>query len=349
MATPPPGPDHELITAALEGLRQTTGIVGAILPPFEASYTPHPLVELRRGDQTIRLGGFVKPNLRASHVAALREARATSSVPLVVFTDHVSAPLARLLREGELPFIDAAGNAFLDACGWYVVVIGNAKVKPAPKNRSLSPSVWQVAYVLLREPRSQSQTVRALAAHADVSPGAAQTAIAALEARGWVRNLGHRGQPVTDALALWHAWEHGYVDRLGPKLHLTQAVAVGSGTLQQWQQAIEPFLGPDVGLLGGELAAQSLGTDIVAATATLHVPRLDATILRALRIVPAKEGPITVRQRFGDLDHDDIEPHRADPMLIRAELLSIPDERLDETRSALARLIEQRWNQDAGP
>ena len=106
--------------------------------------------------------------------------------------------------------------------------------------------------------------------------------------------------------------------------------------------AAEDHLGPGVALLGGELAAQALGANIIATTAVLHHPRLDTNALRTLHIVPADNGPITVRRIFGDLGHSEDDPKRADPMLVRAELLTIADERLDEARTLLARRIQQR-------
>ena len=294
-----------LLRESLEGLRQSTDITESVLDSGPNATAADAMVELRRGGRSALFTVLVKPNLRAAHLAILRELRAELNAsganvrPLVV-TDHVSAPLAQQLRAAGLSFVDAAGNAFLETGEWFVLITGQSRRAPPPKERPLSPSIWQVAYVLLRHPVAQTGTVRALAEHAGVSPGAAQGAIDALEARGWLATLGRRGQPVTDPEALWRAWELGYVDRLGPKLHLTQAVAPASGTLQQWHQAVGGHLGPDTGLLGGELAAQVLGTDLVAVTATLHVSRWDAAVMCTLRILPAEVGPITVRRTFGD-------------------------------------------------
>ena len=128
----------------------------------------------------------------------------------------------------------------------------------------------------------------------------------------------------------------GYVDRLGARLHVTQAAAPAHQTLADWLKSKRSKLGPDRALLGGELGAQHLGLNVVAATATIHVRTWDASTLKALQLAPSPRGPITVRRIFGDLNADPDRPQLADPLLLRAELLAIPDERLDACRAELA-------------
>jgi hypothetical protein len=335
---------NELTRTALEALRRSTGIEGVLLNGSGSEFPPaDELLELQQGEQSARFVAIVKPHLRLVHLAALREMRAHLPHPLLVITDHVTAPLAQELREEGLPFLDTAGNAFLETSSWFVLVIGQPKPTAPPRERPLPSSVWRVAYVLLRCPSAEKQRVRVLAEQAGVAPSAAQGAIEALEARGWLVNLGRRGQQVTDRMGLWRAWEGGYIDRLGPKLHLAQATPLGFPTLRQWGQTVTERLGPETALLGGELAAECHGTDIMASTATLHVERWDADLMRSLRLVPSEKGAITIRRKMGALDHDAARPELADPLLVRAELLTIVDERLDESRRMLSELIQQRW------
>lgn len=339
---PSPTSENPRTCAALEALRAGTGIEGRVSDAESAP--PYTLLTLERGEQSVTFAAIVKPNLRTAHLAGLRELRATLPRPLLLITDHVSTPLAQELREQGLFFLDESGNAFFDTHAWLVLLTGQPKRTPTPKERPLGASVWQVAYVLLRCPALETGTVRALADQAGVSVGAVQGAIELLEARGWLVNLGRRGQPVTDRMGLWRGWEDGYIDRLGPKLHLAKATPLGFPTLQQWGHPLREHLEPANALLGGELAAQFHGTDILAITATLHVERWDADLMRKLRIVPAEKGAITIRRKMGALDHDEVHPDLADPLLVRAELLTLADERLDASRRMLAEIIQQRWS-----
>lgn len=121
---------------------------------------------------------------------------------------------------------------------------------------------------------------------------------------------------------------------------------IGFPTLSAWQQAFGERLGTETGLLGGELAAQVLGADIMATTAALHVARWDTDLMRMLRLVPFSEGVITIRRQMGALDHDVTRPGLADPLLVRVELLTIADERLDASRQMLSEIIQQRWSEE---
>ncbi len=168
---------QNLVREALLSVQRTAGLTGSL---HHDANDDAGIVELSRGSQRVSFSVLPKPTLRAAHLASLRERGSRRSHPPLVVTQHVSVPLAEKLRAQGLAFIDAAGNAFVEAGGWYVWVTGQSRPPKVARSRPLSPSVWQVAYALLRQPQTQAQTVRQLAAQAGVSAGAAQNAIAAL-------------------------------------------------------------------------------------------------------------------------------------------------------------------------
>jgi len=146
---------------------------------------------------------------------------------------------------------------------------------------------------------------------------------------------------VTNPEALWKAWEGGWVDRLASKLYVATAVAPGHPSPHDWLQSVQAKLPPETALLGGELAAEQLGAQIRAETATLHVREWNARTMATLKLVPSPAGSFTIRKCFGDLNHFDLVPSMAHPLLIRAELLSFADERLDDARSFVAERIAE--------
>jgi hypothetical protein len=256
-------------------------------------------------------------------------------------TRHVSAPLAEQLRERGVNFIDEAGNAYVETDSWMVLVTGRTGESQRSERSTISRAMWQVAYVLLRG-GADTLTVRELGQLAGVSHGTAANALRAFERHGWLQQIGHT-HPLTDPEGFLRAWEFGYQDRLRAALELGPAAIPGARTVQAWAEGLASQFGPEWGLLGGELAAERMGTDIVATTATLHVPRWDAETLKRFRVVPAKEGPIAVFQTFGTVLHAPDAPSLADPLMVRAELLAIDDDRLDTARAELRQRIEQRW------
>lgn len=321
-----------LLSKSLKKLSQETGIEHSVHQDGVG-------VTLRWSEQAHDFSALIHRHLQEIHLSGLAEKLSQLKSPLLI-TQHVSSPLAEKLRLRGICFVDASGNSYLKHDHLLVFVHGRS---PPPKKaieRGLSPTVWQVAFVLLRDPSSHKLPVRPLGKRAGVSHVSAANALHALEARGWIRRLGRHGVAIIDPDALISAWEMGYVDRLVSKLTLTNAVP-GHSTLQQWATTLTPikFNGSD--LLGGELAAQLLGLDIIASTATVHVSSWDAETMRRLRLIPSPKGPVRVLRAFGSRNPSRDLPHFADPLLIRGELLLIPDERLNSARSDLLTKVRE--------
>ena len=334
-----------LVEEALDALRRRTGIVST----FSVSRMGRPgdetdgVVELRRGTHRARFDVVVKATFRQSHIARLREGVVERGARALLVTRHVSSALAEKMQRVGMPFVDSAGNAFIDTDDWFVLATGASAPKKEPVRHSLSPATWKVAYTLLRQPGAMGFTIRELAEHAGTSHGAAHTALRAMAERGWVEDLGRRGRVVVNPEALWRAWEVGYGDRLSRKLFVTMAVTPGGDSMQSWLQGVRTRLQGN-SLLGGEAGAQLMGADILATTAVVHVRRWTPSVMRQLGLLPSREerSPVVIRETFGHVNHDPADPQLADRMLIRAELMAINDERLDSTRLFLTKAIQGR-------
>ena len=327
-----PPHDQHIADSALAGLQQVTGIEGQ----FRPSAQPHinGEVELRRGDTTVAFSAELKTTLRRGHLPGLLDSIKHLPQPSILLTHHVTEPVAQELAKRGVNFADAAGNAHIAHGAWFIFTAGRSAPASATPS-TLTASTWKVAYAMLRNPELGSETVRELAAQAGVSPGATTKAIQALDERGWVSNHKHERLLVRPE-TLWRAWEGGWVDRLAAKLFITRATAPSHRTLLDWSDLARSV---EHVLVGGEVAAQRRGTFIVSETATVHVREWNAATMAQLRLVPDDTGSITVRQRFGALDEDPDHPGLAHPMLVRADLLTVLDERLDGTRQQLAEHI----------
>ena len=321
-----------LLQTALDALHESTSLQGIL--------TPDGQLTLRRGSRTQHYRPVLRPTFRPAHLPGLAEELHPHAL---LIARYISASLAQKLRERGIDFIDAAGNAHLSCEHWFVLVTGRSAPQPTRAPRRLSTGTWQVAYVLLRDPDASRLSVRALGERAGVSHGTASIALHALADRGWIRHLGRQGHPVTDGEGLLRAWELGYLDRLAIRLHTTQARPLGFPFIQDWGRRVVSLGDAEPTLLGGGLAAELLGMDLIASTAAVHVADWDATTMKRLRLAPAKTGPVTVLSTFGTDNAHPRSPHLADPLLIRAALMGISDERLDPVRAELLDLIRKRW------
>jgi|GEM_PF-4466593 len=334
---------QEIISEAVNALPKAAGIEASDIRYASKDEAFDGWIDFTRDGQTHTWVFETKSRIRPSLVPLLSDHRRRRKPehPLLLVTDHVTPGVAKDLQAAGIAFIDSAGNVSLESPDWYVWVVGNRRRPRASLHKGLGPAVWKVTYLILREPSSASLPVRELGARAGVSPGAVSTALKSLEARGWVRRMGRSGTVARDLEALHNAWEVGYLDRLRPRQYVTQA-RPHDATLQSWAESVVSADLPGV-LIGGELAAERARLGVVAATGAVHLPSWGAPAMKALRLLPSETGPVAVLKTFGTCNHSSQWQGSTDPLLVRAELLSIQDERLDGVRTRLLGLITARW------
>lgn len=258
--------------------------------------------------------------LIAEHLRLQRKRR----LPLLLAARYVPRPTGERLVEAGVNFVDRAGNIHLRLGGdHHVLVLGRRDPQPAPTARRPSPALIQILFVLLADAGAAVWPVRTLAEAAGIGRTAAATARQRLMAEAVLG--GRRGAcEVIDRKRLADQFVDGYhrilrshllVGRFraparSPNLLLEQLGRLAHGTGAMWA------------VTGGQ-----------AAYALQHFYRHDqvevfsaapsSARLRALRLVPDREGPIVLLRAFsrycawrqeGDL-------WLAHPWLIYAELL----------------------------
>ena len=333
-------PETDILHRALASLAEH-GVKTRVRSGPHGSADAH--VDLSRGNARQAFSAIVKRTLRPStvaqvvdHVSALQQDR-----PLIV-AEHVSDETASLLRARGLAYLDVAGNAFIDTPNFLVAIAGRrpSPERPTPARERVGAAAWQVAFVLLRDQDAFGLTVRALAERAGVSHAAAAMALHALDARGWIQNLGRRGHPIVQPEALLSSWLTGFVDHIQPRIALARATAPGK-TPADWAREVATNT-QGTHLIGGELGAELGGQEIRGTTGSVYVTAWDAATLRRLRLVPTPQGAIAVRRPFAPDLADPTDPRLVDPLIVLAEVAAIPDERLDGTRASLRKLVSAR-------
>lgn len=115
---------------------------------------PNPLVDVDvfAGDRAIRFAVEVKNVDRFQTLQAIKAKARPASHPILLVAPYVSEATAQQCRALRLPFIDEAGNAYLEVPGLYVYVTGKrriAQAKPARKlflisqQRNLSKGIFR--------------------------------------------------------------------------------------------------------------------------------------------------------------------------------------------------------------
>ena len=104
--------EKKLVAAALASFEHTTGLKAVFqsTSPREKSVSDG-LIKIEHQEMLKVFVPEVKKRVSRAIVAALKAEAANFQKKLILITDYVTPPIADLLKEMDLCFIDAAGNA----------------------------------------------------------------------------------------------------------------------------------------------------------------------------------------------------------------------------------------------
>lgn len=258
--------------------------------------------------------------------------------------DYIDIKISEKLRRKGISFVDLAGNAHFPFSRSLIYVAGRPATVEADADALQVQTTAdgtlnaRVVFALLARPEFLQITQRELAKKTGVSLGGVSTALAQLQARGFI-NKARSKQPrmLLRKEQLLDEWRHEYRSRLAPKLD-EQARRM-AGDIEALQSAEVVAFGMQ---WGGEVAAQRITHFLRPVTYTLYanpaiqgLPRLAA--LAKLR--KADDGNIKIVSRFWNFDPADSQHGDTVPLpLVYAELMASDDPRCQET----AQLIREK-------
>lgn len=264
----------------------------------------------------------------------------------ILCADYIAGPAAQELRQNEVNYIDVAGNMFLHfPKGPYIYVEGKRPrvVAGRESGRLFQPTGLKIILTLLLEPNALDWPYRAIAEDAGVALGGVGWVLRDLRERGFVKPVGpHKGQLI-NRRELFDRWVAGYEERLRPKLvnrrYRTQEADLGQ--VLRWLPGTLAQNGVRWALTGG-IAADLLIGYYRGEALTLFANGWTPKVVRALRWLPAADGPVTILNGFGNCTFKgptiDKYPLAAIP-LIYAELLHMGGDRAGET----AEIIRKKY------
>jgi hypothetical protein len=281
------------------------------------------LVEARRGVTPATLGAVV---------AQLRDAAAAAGRPALLVTDYLTPPVAEKLRGQQQQFVDAAGNAYLEAPGLLVYVVGR-KLPAAPgetrTGKTFTANGLKVLFALLVDPELAAAPQRAIAAAAGVALGAVPGMLGDLQDAGHLL-VAKKTRRLNATKRLLDEWALAYARRLRPR---TKVATYNTPNLADWKAW---RIDPEQARWGGEPAAHLLVRHLKPGVLTLYTDKLPPKLMVEQRIVPAGklEFPpyLEVRKPFwGKALKIDARAITVPAVLVYADLLATGDGRCIET------------------
>jgi len=257
--------------------------------------------------------------------------------PLLLFARYIPRPSADRLVQSGVNFLDQMGNIHLSLGDNYVrTVLGNKEATRAIDTKSVTPAKVQLLFTLAAE-EQKDWTVRELAEASGLSKSnvsklrrqMVDQAVLGSEAKSF--NPRYR-KALADHLV------RGYEEVLRPKLLFNRFRSAEASTKEALEKIRPRFAEESVrwSLTGGAAAFELLpfykGPELV-----LFVDRPNDSMVKGLRLIPDREGPITFLQGFGRLTcwrriNENVLAH---PWLIYAELMRSADPRAHEAAEEL--------------
>ena len=335
---------EHILDIAVAALGRTTGINARVHPLVGQNRESDAIVEVEAGQCRCRFGAEVKTVDRFATPAMLKTQGKTPNDPPLLVAPYITREVAEYCRQLRLPFIDTAGNAYLEAAGLLVYVVGQARPVELRKGnfRALNPAGLKLTFTLLCRPRLLNENYRNIAAAAGVALGTVGADMKDLEARGFfnLETPPHRRQ-VLDPERMLQEWVTHYPITLRPKLNLGRFRA-------DPERLQHTDLAPLNACWGGEPAAEKLTRYLKPAHFTIYAGEPIAKLVAAGRMRAEPGGNVEILEKFWSFPAapadkngapDVLPPDIVPPILAYADLLATHDGRNAEA----ARMIyEQR-------
>jgi hypothetical protein len=260
--------------------------------------------------------------------------------PVMLVTPHVSASVAESLIAHRIPFLDTAGNVYLEEPEVTLMITGREKPRLRRTDitsRSTTPKGLRVSFALATQPGLVEQPYRTIADQSGVALNTVNLAVDDLIARRLVvikndhRMIVHRRHFIKD-------WVSHYATGLRTKLG-ARRYASGVG-IDWWQGA--PLTDFNA-RLGGECAAEALthANKPVSVTVYAH-GGASSPLIKAARLRPDPHGEVEILESFWPERAEpnwDVAPGVVHPVLVFADLMLSSDSR----NHAVAQTLYERF------
>lgn len=293
-------------------------------------------VETEEGTQRFLVEAKRSPLNYAIADRALARFRA-AGVPGILFAPHIAPPMARYLSDRGASLADAAGNCHLAVGTRYVAHIEGRKPERVAERRTVRATGYRVLFALLARPELVRKPVRALAEAAGVGKSAAAEMLLRLEEEGAIARSGD-GRELLRPAQLMDRWLVGYGDVLRPRLMVGRFAAAERDPVALEQRIEEALTDVPAWTWGGGAAAFRLTRHFRGDETVLHVSDPPADLARRLRLLPARDGRVTIVRPPGPVALEGAQPRTAHPLLVYTELMTAGDER---EREAAVEILER--------
>lgn len=344
-----PGEAEQLLERAVKAFRQLTGIEAQIVPYQIQGLLDtgaDAIVEFEKGTARARYATEVKLTAidRFKILETWQDLRGFYREPRMLVVPYMTAEMTERCRLLKIPFLDAAGNAYLDAPGLFVYVAGRKKpdlpelnIKVAP-HQAFNPTGMRIVFALLLNPALAGKNYRDIVKAAGVALGTVGGVLRDLNTKGYLHEMLLDEKRLLNPDRLMQEWAAFYPVKLRPKLNARRFRAPHP----DWWKNVD--LAEYEARWGGEVAADKLTGYLKPTTFTIYMHGKPDRLILEQRLRPDVNGDVEILEAFWDLAEETVwqrgQPNdTVPPLLAYADLMATTDSRNLET----ARMIYDRY------
>jgi hypothetical protein len=328
-------PQHvELIETAIQALQRTTGLATQIVRLEQANTVHHDrhqgfdaVIEIEAQGRKHKFAVEAKLGMRAELLTQIKALWPNEQqTRLLIVAPYVTTYLAEKCRELQLPFLDTAGNAYLEDDDLFVYVTGQKKpidMAPPQTNRTNTAAGLRVLFALLCRPQLLNAPYRELATTAKVALGTIGPVIKDLETRKLIATFGTAlpKRRLLDAKALLQEWVAFYPAILRPRLQPRRFRAPN----HDWAQQTD--LTRFDAYWGGEVAADRLTHYLKPEMLTIYTLHNRTKLIADFRLRADVNGDVEILDAFWDHNLTTGTHDVVPPILAYADLMTTTNAR----------------------
>jgi hypothetical protein len=319
----------KILEKALNAFQKATGL-NVDIHDYEYDNAGYPDAFMRIAYEDVELDFAVEVKLGITRATIGLVAQKFLQFPEkgLLVTPYVNPRIAELLKEMDIPFIDTAGNAFINQPPLYIFNKGNKLAKePRPEQvqRAFRPAGLRVLYVLLCNPGIEDEPLRGIAKAADVALGTVNWVMKELVRMGYLIEMGRRGRRLVRKDNILNRWVTAYPEQLRPKLFRGRFRAINS---DWWKDVnIEDF----GAYWGGEVAAAVLTKYLRPEIVTIYTKEPIGKLVFKNKLKKDPDGNVEILNLFWNFKLNTFNNDLVHPVLVYADLMATGDHRNIET------------------
>jgi hypothetical protein len=298
-------------------------------------------IVLREKEYDLKFTVEVVPAVNKSKLGIIKNRlKGLDNIPLLI-TRIANNETTDLLKNLDINFIDAAGNAYINVPPLYINIKGQKITRNVETRRTVNnniavkdagifqPAGLQIIFALLCNPKLERNPYREIAEIANVALGTVHTNMKLLEKHGFLIDEKTQGKKLTNKKELLKEWILGYPVKIKPKYFAGKYITENPEFVKTTDFK---YFGA---LLGGETAAAQITNYLRPLIHTIYIgDKIGEFVLRN-RLKKNLNGNVQIVKKFWNFTDDNEVKNIVPAILVYTDLITTGDPRNIETANII--------------